>query len=217
MGELGAPSGGAPLRVLVVEDHGAMSRGIELLLHREGMEVAGTASTVAEARSLLDRRGVDVVVLDVDLQGDDGRVLIEAAHLAGARVLLYTGGASQAGAVLYDAPDGAASKLGGARDLMNAIRDVAAGGSPSDARAVAPLPPAGRLTVRERQITALLAQGLSGEEIAERLFLSVHTVRTHVRNAMTNVDAKTRTHLVALSLSAGELSGGVGADVDSRG
>jgi DNA-binding CsgD family transcriptional regulator len=61
------------------------------------------------------------------------------------------------------------------------------------------------LTAREREISALLAQGLSGEGIAERLFLSPHTVRTHVRNAMAKTNANTRAHLVAIAADAGEI------------
>ena len=57
-----------------------------------------------------------------------------------------------------------------------------------------------RLSQREREITRLLAQGLSGERIARELFLSPETVRTHIRNAMEHVGARTRAHLVAIAL-----------------
>jgi DNA-binding CsgD family transcriptional regulator len=57
-----------------------------------------------------------------------------------------------------------------------------------------------RLSPREREVTRLLADGLSGEEIARELFLSPETVRTHIRNAMEAVGARTRAHLVALTL-----------------
>jgi DNA-binding CsgD family transcriptional regulator len=69
-----------------------------------------------------------------------------------------------------------------------------------------PPPFASLLTPREREITVLLAQRLNGEEIATRLFLSHHTVRTHVRNAMHRAQAKTRPHLIALALEAGEIT-----------
>lgn len=69
-----------------------------------------------------------------------------------------------------------------------------------------PPPFASLLTPREREITVLLAQGLNGEEIATRLFLSRHTARTHVRNAMHRAQAKTRPHLIALALEAGEIT-----------
>jgi PAS domain S-box-containing protein len=63
-----------------------------------------------------------------------------------------------------------------------------------------PQVPAGGLTPREREITTLLAEGCDGREIAERLVLSPETVRTHVRNAMERVDARTRAHLIAIAL-----------------
>jgi PAS domain S-box-containing protein len=60
-----------------------------------------------------------------------------------------------------------------------------------------------RLSQREREITRLLAEGLSGERIARELFLSPETVRTHIRNAMEHVGARTRAHLVAIALREG--------------
>ncbi len=57
-----------------------------------------------------------------------------------------------------------------------------------------------RLSPREREVTLLLADGLSGEEIARRLVLSPETVRTHIRNAMDAVGAHTRAHLVSIAL-----------------
>jgi putative two-component system response regulator len=195
------------LRVLIVEDHGAIARGLALLFRREGMEVVGTATSVAEAERLIETRAADVAVLDVNLDGESGFSLIPKAHERGVLVLLYTGGAT----VLPDSaahhPDGTASKSGGPTELIRAIREVAAGRAPRDSRVeqepVPDTPPL--LTAREREISALLAQGLSGEGIAERLFLSPHTVRTHVRNAMAKTNANTRAHLVAIAAGAGEI------------
>jgi DNA-binding CsgD family transcriptional regulator len=64
------------------------------------------------------------------------------------------------------------------------------------------------LSPREREILGLLSQGLSGEEAAEKLFLSSETVRTHVRNAMAKLGASTRVHAVALALQRGEIEAG---------
>ena len=64
----------------------------------------------------------------------------------------------------------------------------------------------GRLSPRELEVTELLARGLSGEQIAERLFLSPETVRTHIRNAMERMHAHTRAQLVALALEADLIS-----------
>ena len=191
------------LRVLVIEDHGAVARGLALLLKKEGMEVAGTAATFAEAERLIETRDCDVAILDVNLHGESGFGLIPKARARGMRVLLYTGEALPSSLAHPDKGDGIASKAGGPAELIKAVRDVAAGGSPTDSR-VELRPSEARLTAREREIIGFLAQGVSGEEIAERLFLSAHTVRTHVRNAMAKTQAKTRAHLVALAAEAGE-------------
>ena len=139
----------------------------------------------------------------MNLHGESGFGLIPKARARGMRVLLYTGEALPSSLAHPDKGDGIASKAGGPAELIKAVREVAAGGSPTDSRVVL-RPSEARLTGREREIIGFLAQGVSGEEIAERLFLSAHTVRTHVRNAMAKTQAKTRAHLVALAAEAGE-------------
>lgn len=62
------------------------------------------------------------------------------------------------------------------------------------------------LSAREKEVLTLLSQGLTGVEIAERLYLSPETVRTHVRNAMTKLNASTRAHAIALAIKDGEIS-----------
>jgi DNA-binding CsgD family transcriptional regulator len=66
--------------------------------------------------------------------------------------------------------------------------------------------PEHQLTRREREVVTLLAQGLNGQEIAETLFLSPQTVRTHIRNAMERVGARTRGHLIAVALAGDEIT-----------
>jgi len=63
-----------------------------------------------------------------------------------------------------------------------------------------------RLSRREQEVTSLLAAGLNGEQIAQRLYLSPETVRTHIRNAMNHMGAQTRAHLVGLAVSRGLIS-----------
>src|SRR5206468_6866701 len=82
----------------------------------------------------------------------------------------------------------------GPADLDGARRHVAV--LLDEERVVTPA----RLSPREREVTRLLAVGLSGEDIARELFLSPETVRTHIRNAMDHVGARTRAHLVAIAL-----------------
>ncbi|HEV7846715.1 MAG TPA: HD domain-containing phosphohydrolase [Thermoleophilaceae bacterium] len=200
-----------PTRVLIVEDHEAVGRGLELLLRREGMEIAGTAFNLAGARSLLDRRRPDVVVLDVDLGGENGLELIEDAHNADARVLLYTGRGDPAvlAAAERSSALGVATKAGPPVELVAAVRAVAAGQIYRDPRltgAPSPVEPKHRLTPREQEVVKLLAQGLNGQEIAETLFLSPQTIRTHIRNAMDRVGARTRTHLIAVAVANDEIT-----------
>jgi DNA-binding NarL/FixJ family response regulator len=128
------------------------------------------------------------------------------------RIVLYTGAADER--QLLDALDagaaGFALKSGDPQELEDAIRTVAAGGDYIDPRLTPLLATGGngrkRLSPREREIMGLLSQGLSGEEVASRLFLSPETVRTHVRNAMGKLGAATRAHAVALALQHGEIS-----------
>jgi len=62
------------------------------------------------------------------------------------------------------------------------------------------------LSVREREVLALLPDGMSGEDVAKRLFLSPETVRTHIRNTMAKLEADTRVHAIAIALRRGEIS-----------
>jgi response regulator RpfG family c-di-GMP phosphodiesterase len=128
-----------PTRVLIVEDHEAVGRGLELLLRREGMEVAGTASNLTEGRVLLERRHPDVVIVDVDLGVESGLELLGNAERAGARVLLYTGRADPEllAAAARGGALGLATKAGSPIELIGAVRAVAAGREYRDPRLAA--------------------------------------------------------------------------------
>jgi DNA-binding CsgD family transcriptional regulator len=67
------------------------------------------------------------------------------------------------------------------------------------------VPATGSLSCREREVFKLLAQGLSGAEIAQRLMLSAETVRTHVRNGSKRLAARTRVHAIVLAVKSGEI------------
>ena len=197
----------APVRALIVDDHDALARGIEILLRREGFEIAGIANSAAAARRILERRPVDVAVIDVSLGEDSGLDLVPDAKSHGARALVYTGfvDAATVAEARKAGADGVAAKAGSPGELAEAIREVARGESHFDPRlnrAGAAEAEGPRLTKREREIVDLLAEGLSGEEIAERLFISPETVRTHIRNAMERAGARTRAHLIALATPA---------------
>ena len=205
------------LRLVLIEDHEALREGLELLLGREGCEVVGTAGTAGEGRALVERLEPDVSLVDIRLGDESGidltRDLLDADPER--RVVLYTG--SNDVDQLLDGLDsgarGYALKEGTPKELVGALKTVADGGTYVDPR----LRPAllsrkttqrmPSLSKREREIMDLLAQGLTGEDVAERLFLSSETVKTHIRNAMTKLEAHTRVHAVAIALREGFISG----------
>jgi DNA-binding NarL/FixJ family response regulator len=214
------------IRLAVVEDHHALRHGLELLLGREGCDVVGTAGTAAEGFELVQATEPDVTLIDVGLGSESGidltrRLLAERPERL---IVLYTG--SSGVEHLLDGLDsgarGYALKEGAPQELMEAIEAVAAGNAYVDPRLRASLlsQDATRrqpsLSTREREIIQLLADGLTGEEVADRLVLSTETIKTHIRNAMTKLEARNRVHAIAIALRAGEISLGSRAGAAAR-
>jgi DNA-binding NarL/FixJ family response regulator len=202
------------VNVVVVDDHVALRRGMELLLRREGYHVVGTADDAEQAEQLILRRRPDVALVDLALPGENGAALTRRLleHDPELRIILYTGSADEDELIdgLGAGAAGFALKSGDPNELKQAIRTVAEGGDYIDPRLTPLLRRAGTgrklLSPREREILELLAHGLSGEDAAKQLYLSSETVRTHVRNAMSKLDASTRVHAVALAMQRGEIS-----------
>jgi DNA-binding NarL/FixJ family response regulator len=205
------------VRLVLIEDHQALREGLELLLGRHGVEVVGTAGTAAAGRELIERLEPDVALVDIRL-GDDSGIELTRAVLdgkPGRRIVLYTGSSDVELLVsgLDSGARGYALKEGTPSELTTALETVAGGGTYVDPR----LRPAllsrqttqrmPSLSKREREIMDLLSQGLTGEDVAERLVLSSETVKTHIRNAMSKLEAHTRVHAVAIALRQGYISG----------
>lgn len=198
------------LNVLLIEDHLAVRAGLELVLCDAGMRIAATASGVSEARVLLLHGCYDVALVDIRLGSESALGVVEET-LAGdpsAAVVLYTGytGTVELKTAARIGARGFVLKSSPVDLLVDALRSVAAGGVYVDP-GLAPLlvnrvesSPLPALSPREREIFGLLAEGLNGQDIAERLFLSPETVRTHVRNGTAKLGAKTRVQAVALML-----------------
>ena len=205
-----------PLRLVLIEDHQALREGLELLLDRQGCQVVGTAGDAAQGRALIERLHPDVSLVDIRLGEDSGIRL--TADLIDAdpdrRIVLYTGSSDID--LLFSGLDsgarGYALKEGTPSELTTALTTVAEGGTYVDPR----LHPAllsrratqtqKSLSKREREIMELLSQGLTGEQVAERLFLSPETIKTHIRNAMAKLEANTRVHAIAIALREGFIS-----------
>jgi DNA-binding NarL/FixJ family response regulator len=203
------------MNVVIVDDHVALRRGMELLLSRAGHHVIGTAGDADTAEGLILRRKPDVTLVDLNLPGRTGAELTRSLLAAdpGMRIILYTGAVDERSLLegLAAGAAGFALKSGDPEELEAAIHTVAAGEHYVDPRLTPLLAKAAgektkTLSPREREILGLLSGGLSGEQAARELGLSSETVRTHVRNAMSKLGATTRAHAVVLALQRGEIA-----------
>jgi DNA-binding NarL/FixJ family response regulator len=200
----------SPVSCLVADDHPAVLQCVCDVLEASGVTVAGRATDGREAVAKIELRKPQVALLDLQMPGMSG---IEVARLVSrttpeTAVLLYTGYGDRA--LVMEALDAGARgfvlKEAPLADLVRAVETVACGGSYVDpvlAGVIASAEAAGRMpkvTQRERDVLRLLADGLTNEEIGKELFISPETVRTHVRKAMTKLEADTRTHAVATAL-----------------
>ena len=213
------------IRVLIADDQALVRVGLRTLLENEDdMDVAGEAGDGLGAVSVARAERPDVVLMDVRMPGIDGieatRRIAADPSLSGTRVIVLT--TFELDDYVFDALRYGASgfllKDTKPVDLLNAIRLVADGEallSPSvtrrvvrefanrPARVVRPHPELETLTDREREIAALVGEGLSNVEIAERLVVSPATARTHVSRAMIKLRARDRAQLVVFAYQSG--------------
>jgi DNA-binding NarL/FixJ family response regulator len=214
-------SSGTVGSVLVADDQAMVRAGFRMLLAEEqDIEVVAEADNGLEAVDKAARFHPSVILMDIRMPELDGlqatrRIL---AAVPAARILVlttfdldeYIYEALQAGAsgfVLKDDPP---------EQLIAAIRTVAAGDallSPAVTKRVIseftriprPAPPKGldELTAREREVLSLIAEGRSNAEIAQRLFISETTVKTHVTHVLQKLDLRDRVQAVVLAYQAG--------------
>jgi DNA-binding NarL/FixJ family response regulator len=214
------------IRVLLADDQTLIRAGFKMIIDSEPeFQVVGEASDGSEAVSLARTARADVVLMDIRMPRMDG---LEATRrigadddLAGVRVLVLTTFENDDNVVLA-LQAGASGFLGKSvapADLLHAIRVVADGEALLSPRATRGLvsrflsqPEAGAelvpaeltgLTDREREILVLVAHGLSNDDIAERLYVSPLTVKTHANRAMTKLDVRDRAQLVVLAYQRG--------------
>jgi DNA-binding NarL/FixJ family response regulator len=206
-------SGGSPSLVLV-EQHEALRDGLAVLLERRGFSVLGCATTAANGEEVISERHPDVAVVGVDLPDERGTELVKrlTEQADGTKFVIYTGldDPDLLGAAFRSGARGLVAKPAGLSVLVDALREVWRGGryfDPHFANAGngAADGAAKTLSAREAEVLSMLARGLTGEEIAQRLVLSPETVRTHVRNAMSKLEARTRTEAVVKALEREEI------------
>jgi DNA-binding NarL/FixJ family response regulator len=217
------------IRVVVADDQPLLRTGFKALISSaDDLEVVGEAGDGREAVRLARAAAADVVLMDIRMPVLDGlaatRLITDDPGLASVKVLILT--TFEIDEYVFEAlRSGASGFLGKsveADELLAAIRTVSRGDallSPAATRTLigrflaTPTLAAGRpeeacrslgaLTEREREISALVATGLSNDEIAARLVLSPATVKTHVNRSMVKVGARDRAQLVVFAYRCG--------------
>jgi DNA-binding NarL/FixJ family response regulator len=217
---------GEPIRVLVVDDQALVRQGFAVILDAEpDITVVGEAADGAQAVEAAVTLRPEVVLMDVRMPGMDG-ITATAAICARtpARVLMLT--TYDVDEHVYDALRAGASgfllKTMRGRDLVDAVRVVAAGeallaptvtrrliaeivgrSAPATTAGAAPAGRLAGLSPRETDTLRALARGLSNAEIAAELYVTEHTVKTHVSNLLTKLGLRDRVQAVVLAYESG--------------
>ncbi len=212
------------IRVALADDQALVRSGFRALLDaRDDLDVVGEAADGNEAVALVKAVKPDVVLMDIRMPGLDGleatRQITADPHLSAVQIVILT--TFELDEYLFDALRHGASgfllKDTEPEDLVTAIRVVSRGDSlisPSmtrrlvvefAARAKQPRPGSDLdvLTDREREVMTKVAGGFANDQIAQQLYLSPATVRTHVSRTMTKLGARDRTQLVVLAYETG--------------
>jgi DNA-binding NarL/FixJ family response regulator len=192
------------VRVIILEDNPILAEGLSLLLDNSGFEVVAVATDADEFAKAVDEHPVDIAVVDVRLPPtftDEGlRAAIEARRVRpGLPVLVFSqyveevyaaellaAGSEGVGYLLKD-------RVSRVDEFLEAVRRVAAGGTVLDPEVVSQLmvkrsSPLDRLTPREREVLALMAEGLGNTAIGEKLVISDGAVHKHVGNVFLKLD-----------------------------
>jgi DNA-binding NarL/FixJ family response regulator len=216
------------IRVLIADDQALVRAAFRMLIESEkDLEVVGEAADGREAVAMSLEHKPDVVLMDIRMPAMDGlqatRELLADPAAEGVKVLVlttfdadeYVFGALRAGASGFLLKDAEPA------ELLNAVRVVAAGDAllaPSVTRRLIAefasrpdpdrVPPEALdvLTEREREVLALVARGCSNQEIAEMLFISPATAKTHVSRVMVKLGARDRAQLVVIAYDTGLVS-----------
>jgi DNA-binding NarL/FixJ family response regulator len=192
------------VRVIILEDNPILAEGLSLLLNNSGFEVAAIATDADEFAKANAEHQVDIAIVDVRLPPtftDEGlRAAIEARRVRpGLPVLVFSqyveevyaaellaAGSEGVGYLLKD-------RVSRVDEFLEAVRRVAAGGTVLDPEVVSQLmvkrsSPLDRLTPREREVLALMAEGLGNTAIGEKLVISDGAVHKHVGNVFLKLD-----------------------------
>ncbi len=202
-----------PIRIMIVDDHTMVRRGLATILKVfDDLQLVGEAESGESAIQLCSEVLPDVILMDMSLPGMDGATATRAIRkkLPQTQIIVLTSfkagnlikQALEAGAIGYLLKDVSAD------DLAQAIRSAHAGHatlSPEAAQSLVetanlPPPPGLDLTEREREVLALMIEGLNNTQIAGRLTVSPSTIKSHVSNILSKLGVASRTEAVTLAL-----------------
>ncbi len=196
------------ITVAIVEDDKEISQFLQQIVGSvEDFNLLGAFDSVESFEKKLPELLPDVVLMDIGLPGKSGMdFLVEAKKLSGSSQFLMCTVFDDEEKIFECLKRGATGyivKSSSPEAIVSAIRDIAVGGSPMSATIARKVVGAftgskesselDQLTNREREILLLLDQGLRYKEIAEKIFLSVETVRTHIRNIYIKLQVQSRT------------------------
>ena len=197
----------ATLRCLVIDDHPVVRQGIRALLERDvaGIEVSDVATPDA-ALELGGQESPDVVVIDPrGAAGDVGQLVTSLSERLGAAIVVFTsdGGARLLADALKAGVKGYVRKDSPPEDLVRAIQAARTGEfyvDPALSSTIVLEEGDRTLTVRQREILQMLADGMQTEAVARKLGLSTETVRTHIKLILDKLRADIRTQVVAICI-----------------
>jgi DNA-binding NarL/FixJ family response regulator len=212
------------IRVLICDELPVIRDGLRTLLDAvPDIDVAGTTDNGMEAIILVRTARPDVVVTDLSLQTIPGLEMVRRLGKEGVRpsIVVFTGSVDDGtlSDVLHVGASCLLGKDASPQDLISAIRAAAAGRTVlapdiaerlvtwfrerPDAQEPAPCPEVTELTPREREVTQMVARGMSTEEVARELIIGVATVRTHLYRVRTKLGVRDRAQLVSLAYRSG--------------
>jgi two-component system response regulator DevR len=208
-----------PIRVLIVEDHRVVAQGLAALINHQGdMRVVGEAGSVAECLPAAAEMSPDVVLLDFRLPDGTGAEAAAAVRQIRpeAKMIFLTREDSDAArfAAVQSGASAFIHKSKAASDVVTAIRDVARGQMLITPRTIATLLAKRRegsaqlesLTVREKEVLRLMAEGLPSRSVAARLGISYTTVRTHIRSLGSKLGVHSKLEAIVKARELGLIS-----------
>ena len=202
----------APFRVMIVDDHPLMRRGVRQLLELDSVfSVVAEASNGSEAIALAERSQPDLILLDLNIKGLSGLDTLKALRNEGidARIIILTvsDARSDVYALVDAGADGYLLKDSEPEALLAQIRQAAEGRSVFSESVLAYLStrseiadPLADLTERELDVLQEVARGMSNKQIAAQLHISEETVKVHIRNLLRKLNVRSRVAATVLYL-----------------